>query len=125
MSATKLAAFAGQDYLNLETYKRDGAPVRTPMWFVEHQGALFAYTHATAGKLKRIRRDPRVRVAPSDVRGKVKGAWLGATVRIEDAAGAELGEKLLREKYGWKKKIGDFFIWRRGGKRVVLSIRLD
>src|SRR5262245_13493315 len=51
-----LTPFVGQRYLNLESYKRDGTPVQTPVWFAEEQGVLYVYTLANAGKVKRIRR---------------------------------------------------------------------
>ncbi len=123
MSTDKFAQFAGQEYLNLESYKRDGAAVQTPMWFADHAGILYVYTHASAGKVKRIRRHSRVRVVPADIRGSPRGAWVEATARIGDAAEREFGEKLLGNKYGWKKKIGDFFTRLHGRERVVLSIR--
>ena len=40
----KLNQFAGQRYISLETYRRNGTPVRTPVWFVEHNGQLMFYT---------------------------------------------------------------------------------
>src|SRR5262247_3114946 len=54
MSSPNLAPFAGQKYLNLESFKRDGTPVQTPVWFAEEQGILYIYTLANAGKVKRI-----------------------------------------------------------------------
>ena len=64
MSSQSLDPFAGQRYLNLESYKRDGTPVQTPVWFAEEEGVLYVYTLANAGKVKRIRRDPHIRIAP-------------------------------------------------------------
>ncbi|MFQ5778163.1 MAG: PPOX class F420-dependent oxidoreductase [Terriglobia bacterium] len=125
MSSEKLGQFAGQKYLNLESYRKDGRAVRTPVWFAEQDGVLYAYTYATAGKVKRIRRNPRVRLVPCNLWGKPKGEWVEATARIEDVAGSERGERLLRQKYGWKKIIGDFFTRLRHRDRVVLSLRLD
>jgi hypothetical protein len=56
MSSPNLGPFAGQKYLNLESVKRDGTPVQTPVWFAEAQSVLYVYTLANAGKVKRIRR---------------------------------------------------------------------
>jgi PPOX class probable F420-dependent enzyme len=66
MSSQSLAPFVGQRYLNLESFKRDGTPVQTPVWFAEDQGVLYIYTLVKAGKVKRIRRHPRIRLAPKD-----------------------------------------------------------
>lgn len=68
-----LAQFDGARYLNLETYRRDGRAVRTPLWFAESGGLLYVYSLADAGKVKRMRNNPRVRLAPCDIRGKLKG----------------------------------------------------
>jgi hypothetical protein len=48
MSYEALAQFATQQYLNLESYKRNGTPVRTPVWFAEEDGVLYIYTLANA-----------------------------------------------------------------------------
>src|SRR5215831_12993537 len=53
----KLNQFVGQRYMCLETYRRNGSPVRTPVWFVEHNGQLMFYTMAASGKAKRLRRE--------------------------------------------------------------------
>ena len=60
---------SNQKYLNLETSRQSGTPVATPMWCAEHQGLLSVYSRAEAGKVKRLRRDPRVRVVPCTARG--------------------------------------------------------
>jgi hypothetical protein len=73
MQSQHLTPFAGQRYLNLASFKRDGTPVQTPVWFAEEQGVLYVYTLANAGKVKRIRRHPRVRLAPCTMRGQVIG----------------------------------------------------
>src|SRR5437667_12068463 len=73
MPRQSLAPFVGQKYLNLESFKRDGTPVRTPVWFAEDQGVLYVYTLANAGKVKRIRHTPRIRLAPCTMRDTVIG----------------------------------------------------
>ena len=72
MRHSRLAQFADQQYLNLETYRKDGRAVRTPVWFAEDEGGvLYLRTVKDAGKVKRIRRQARVRVAPCDMAGTV------------------------------------------------------
>ena len=68
-----LTPFVGQKYLNLESVKRDGTPVQTPVWLAEEQGVLYVYTLANAAKVKRIRRHPRIRIAPCTMRGTLTG----------------------------------------------------
>jgi general stress protein 26 len=56
-------------YLSLTTYRRDGTPVSTPVWFVEEDGRLFVTTTADSYKAKRLRRNPAAMVAPCTARG--------------------------------------------------------
>ena len=75
--ANPFAAFEGQKYLSLETFRKNGEGVRTPIWFAAEKdggaAVLYIYTIADTGKVKRIRNNPRVRIAPCDMRGNVTG----------------------------------------------------
>ena len=124
MSSPNLALFADQKYLNLESFKRDGTPVQTPVWFAEEQGVLYVYTLANAGKVKRIRRNARIRIAPCTMRGKVIGPWVEAEATIVDATTAAHGHALLRQKYGWLKGIGNVFSRLLHRERVVIAMQL-
>ena len=125
MSNDKLAQFSGRKYLNLESYRRNGQGVRTPLWFVEDDGALYFYTVAHSYKVKRIRNNPRVRVAPCDMRGKVKGEWAAATARRLGVAESRRADELLNRKYGLVKRILNFFAKIRGHERAAFAIQLD
>ena len=119
----KLADFARRKYLSLESYRKTGVPVRTPVWFAEGGGLVYIYSLADAGKVKRIRNNPRVRITPCDARGRDLGEWIDGVARIEDTAGERVGMRLLNEKYGLLKRIGDLFsAGLLGRKRVVISI---
>ena len=124
MSPTRFDQFAHQTYLNLETYRRTGTPVATPVWFAEAHGTFYIYSLATAGKVKRIRNNPRVRIVPCDVRGHPKGEWVDARARILNEQGAARGHQLLNQKYGWLKRIGDAVSRLRRRRRVVIAIDL-
>ncbi|PYR40301.1 MAG: PPOX class F420-dependent oxidoreductase, partial [Acidobacteria bacterium] len=69
MPDQKLAPFVGQKYVSIETFKKNGQGVKTPVWFVLHDNAFYVYTEADSWKVKRIRNNARVRVAPCGVRG--------------------------------------------------------
>ena len=118
-----LAQFANRKYLNLETYRKTGAAVRTPLWFAEEEGVLYVYSLADSGKVKRIRNNPKVRVVPSDIQGNPKGEWVEARAEILDEAGAARGHRLLRQKY-WMKRVMDFFGRLAGRRHAVMAIRL-
>ena len=123
MSVTdKVAQFRNRRYLNLESYRKDGRAVRTPLWFAEEDGLLYVYTLADSGKVKRIRHNPRVRVVPSDIRGKPLGEWGEAEAVLLEGERAAHGDRLLSQKYFWKR-VGDLFRKLRPKPRAVLVIR--
>ena len=71
-----------QKYISLTTFRRTGAAVATPVWFVQIQHTLYIYTDATAGKVKRIRNHPQVQLASCTMLGKVKGPLIPGVARI-------------------------------------------
>ncbi len=92
-------ALARERHLALTTFKRDGTPVSTPVWCAERGGTLLVLSEAGSWKVKRIRRDPHVQVAPSSARGRQRGPAVDADAAIaEDTAEVEA---LLARKYGW------------------------
>lgn len=108
MSAEALKAFDNQKYLNLETYRRNGQAMPTPVWFVRDGDALYVRTVADSGKVKRARNNPRVRVAPCEVRGELKGPWVeGKATLVDDPAVAQRVVQLLNQKYGLMKRLFD------------------
>jgi len=123
------AAFAGQKYLNLETFKKSGDGVKTPVWFAaeptvkldSNVAKLYAYTIGVSGKVKRIRNNPRVRIAPCNMRGDLRGEWIGARAEIVTGAEAEHGTALLNKKYfPWKQLLNFFAMFRRRGRTVFV-----
>ncbi len=120
-------ALARARYLNLETYRRDGTAVRTPLWFaVDGDGTVFVYSRADAFKVKRLRRTKRCRVAACDVRGKVLGPWLEATAEVVAGEEAARGMGLLDRRYWpWKQMLGVLARLRPGAGRVVIAIRKE
>lgn len=86
--------------MSLTTFKRDGMPVTCPVWVASDDGArLLVLTEADSGKVKRLRRDPRVLVASSNARGKLRGEQIEAQGRFLEPADGDLVTKLIRDKY--------------------------
>lgn len=88
-------------YVSVTTFRRDGTPVPTPVWYALGDGELVFWTGAGSGKVKRIRNDPRVVLALCNARGQVPdGAptW-EATARLLDDAGKAAARRLLARKY--------------------------
>ena len=128
MADTPFASLQGRKYLNIETFRKNGQGVRTPVWFAgepedDAPEKLYVYSTADSGKAKRIRNNARVRVAPSDVRGKLLGEWVEARAEIVTSADAQHGMQLLNKKYFPWKQLLDFFSFFSRNKRVVFLIR--
>jgi len=111
------APLAPHRYLSLATFRRTGAAVPTPVWFVVSEGRLSVFTASESGKVKRLRHSSRVRIAPCDVRGRLRGDWQEATARIVgDASSIERAHAALRAKYGWQMWLAD--VLARVGRRI-------
>jgi hypothetical protein len=96
-----LQSFKGHSYLNLETRKRNGTTVPTPVWFVADGPSLYVRTEVTSGKAKRVRNDPRVRIAPCAANGDLRGEWQPAHAsHVEGQEAARIRQLFLR-KYGF------------------------
>ena len=87
-------------YINLVTYRKSGEGVGTPVWFAQDGNRLFVTTSPEAWKVKRIRKNPRVQVGPSDMGGKPLGAAVDAQARIMSGEECKVADKLLDAKYG-------------------------
>jgi uncharacterized protein len=94
-----LAARLPGKYINLVTFKRNGAPVATPMWFVIDGDRLLVSTDARSAKVKRIGRNPAVTVAACRPNGRVTGEPIAAEAEILPASEHERAHELLQRKY--------------------------
>src|ERR1700729_2183968 len=47
--------FAAERYISLETFKRDGGGVKTPVWAAPLDGALVVFSAGDSFKVKRLR----------------------------------------------------------------------
>jgi PPOX class probable F420-dependent enzyme len=83
----------------LTTYRRGGTPVGTPVNIVVDGDRAFVRTFDTAWKLKRIRNNPTVEIAPSTVRGKPTGPAIGARARVLGGSESDHASHALNKKY--------------------------
>jgi len=125
MPAETSAYFAGHNYISLESFKKNGQGVAVPVWFAQERGILYVYSEAASGKVKRIRNNPRVRIAPCDMRGRVNGSWVEATARILEGDEARRADALLNAKYFIMKRVLGFFARFRPRPRAYLAITLS
>jgi PPOX class probable F420-dependent enzyme len=99
------APFAAHRYLNLETYRRTGQPVATPVWFVTERDVIYVYTLASSGKVKRIRNNPRVLVGPCTFRGKPRGPLAEGRARVVGTGEEDAAEAALQSNYGLGRRL--------------------
>jgi PPOX class probable F420-dependent enzyme len=120
-------ALGDERYISLESFKKDGNGVKTPVWCAPLDGKIVVFSEGEAFKVKRVRRNPKVRIAKCDVRGKVLGPWSeGTCVIVQDKGHEERAYAALRKKYGLQMRVLDFFSGLAGkkNKRAVLEISL-
>ncbi len=119
--------FQGERVISLETYRRNGQPVRTPVWFLEENGTLYVHTDDSTGKVKRIRRNPKVRLAPSHFRGKPKAEYIDAQAELETSpATVEEYHSKIYKKYGLQGTFTKFIqrFSRSKANDVIIAIHL-
>ncbi len=100
MNPSTIENLADAQFVLLTTFRRDGRPVPTAVWAVPLDGGLGVWTPGASGKVKRIRRDGSVTLAPCDRRGTPSGEPVPGTARILDAAGTRRVRDAVRRKYG-------------------------
>jgi len=111
--------------MNLETFRKSGVGVKTPVWFVQVEDVYYVTTFPESGKVKRIRRDGRVNIAPCSANGVLKGVWVPAHALIVDIVHErqEVG-RMMEKKYGLLKKLLDIKQSRNGLENTVLKIKI-
>ncbi len=120
-----VSQFTGERYLVIESYRRDGTAVKTPVWFIANNGTLYVRTDNDTGKMKRVRRNHHVRIAPCNARGTPKGSWVGAKAEVASELEAEEAYSLLKKKYGLQYRAVRFMgrLQGRKNKAIVLAIK--
>ena len=128
-SKARFEALAQSTYVSIESYRKSGETVRTPVNIMSHEDKLYCWTPGNSGKVKRIRNNETVNLATCNARGKVDGEWLPAIARIlENQAEARSLSRRMAKKHGLFFIIG-FFIFRlfcflRGTKALAMEFRL-
>lgn len=110
------ALFPGR-YLSVTTFKRDGTGVATPMWFVCDGARLFAFTDLHSAKVRRVRRNRHVLVAPCRVNGQLRSKPIPAQAEVlTEEPDLERVRELLLARYRVSYRIVMLFY--RVGRRL-------
>ncbi|MFJ8578983.1 PPOX class F420-dependent oxidoreductase [Micromonospora sp. NPDC093277] len=121
---TDLDRLAAEKYVLLTTFRRDGRAVPTPVWAVRDGDALAVWTASDTGKVKRIRRNGRVTVAPCDVRGRPRGAAVPGRAAVSDLVGTRRIRGLLKQKYRLIGRLGLLGSRLRRGECGTVGLRI-
>jgi uncharacterized protein len=112
------AAIHGQKYISLATFRKTGVAVPTPIWFAEEGDKLVFMTNSKLGKVKRIRNNAQVKIAPCTIRGKITGPEFAATARILPNDNAARVRRAIEAKY-WLARVP--FLWRNTDTYVEIT----
>ena len=121
-TADTFSVLVGSEYALLVTFRRSGEPVPTPVWFGLHEGCVYVESLADAGKVKRLRHDRRVWLAPCTVRGRPKGPFADGVGRILGPAEEETAELALDRHYGLRRRLYVRLGTRLGVRSVYLEL---
>jgi len=119
----QLEQFLDQKYINLETYKKDGTPIRTPVWFVIGNDLIYVITRESTGKVKRLKHNQDVRIVPCSFKGQSKNEWVSGKAEKITGEEADKAIKLRKKKYGMLARLTGIFTSQKGNL-VVYSIEL-
>jgi hypothetical protein len=96
-----MSAIGSGPFIALQTYRKNGEKVNTPVWVCEIEGALYIWTDVNSWKVKRIRKRSDVDICESDMRGNPKGEWVSSTAIVrDDPTINKLVRKAMIKKYG-------------------------
>jgi PPOX class probable F420-dependent enzyme len=112
-------------FIDLVTFRRTGAPVSTPVLFVQDGDRLLVRTAHDAGKLKRLAHTSRVEVTPSDQRGRHRGVTTTGTARILGPEAVAPMLSALHAKHRFAGPVSTAMRHLRGQRDVVIEIALE
>jgi uncharacterized protein len=96
--------FKDKQYVNLDTVRKNGQSMKTPVWFVMDGDTMYVRTGADSGKVKRIRNNGNIQIAPCQMNGTPTGDWMPAFAReIHDEEISRKVDGWLGKKYGLMK----------------------
>ncbi|MBG0832506.1 PPOX class F420-dependent oxidoreductase [Planomonospora sp. ID67723] len=121
---TSIRELAAEPYVSVSTFRKDGTAVATPVWAAPDGEALVIWTPVSAGKVKRIRNNPRVTLRACDLRGNARGGEAEGRAEILSAEETERVRALLRKKYGLQGRLVILGSRLRRGGRGTVGIRI-
>jgi PPOX class probable F420-dependent enzyme len=100
-----LRRFVPEKVVLLQTRKRDGSWVYTPVNIAVQGSRAFFRTPALASKNKRLRNFSEVRFQPCTWLGKPTGPAVEATARLLSGADSSVARRLINGKYPFVQRV--------------------
>jgi PPOX class probable F420-dependent enzyme len=123
-----LANLANSTYIALETYRKNGQGVITPVWVTAQDGKLFVWTRSSTGKVKRIRNNASIKLCESDGRGNPHSEWITASAKLlSQPEELEKQQKRMASKYGFQYHLLSFMgkLTRSKASNIVIELSLE
>ena len=120
----KVNSLSELKYINLETFRKNGNGVKTPVWFVTENEKIYIITRESTGKVKRLANNSQVNLAPCSFKGDIQGEWISGKATLVTGDEAKNAIKLRKKKYGFKALLAGFMT-KAKGDLIVYSISLE
>lgn len=111
-----------ETFINLTTYKTNGEEKSTPVWFTSIDDKIFVFTDLDSYKVRRIKNNPAVLLAPSKYDGSETGPRHKGNARLlslEESPGVIAS---FKKKYGLQFRFFSLTGKMRGAKSTYLEI---
>jgi uncharacterized protein len=108
-------------YINIQTYKKNGQAVSTPVWFIRKDNKIYFRTSRKSGKFKRIKNNNNVKFALCNISGKIKGEWHNGLAKIDPDINRLIFAR-INEKYGIVAHIMNVFYKIKKMEIIILYI---
>lgn len=119
-----LEQLESEKYISVETFRKSGDGVKTPVWFVIRDETIFVITRDQTGKFKRLKNNTKVNVAICSMRGDVKSEWSSGIATILADEQVKKVSKWRDKKYGFLSRLAKFAS-KTKGELCAFSIALD
>ena len=112
--------------ISLTTYYTNGKGVATPVGYSKRDNKIFVNTRALSYKIKRLRKNPKARIALCNMRGKVKSPFIDVQVRILEHGQDDEAKEVMRydSKFSWRfmRFMNKITFWKKPDERIFLEI---
>ena len=117
-----LTGLKGYRFLNLTTFRKSGVPVLTTVLFALANDKIYVWTPKDSGKVKRIRNDASVQIAPSTRRSRPPGPIAAATACILSVTEQREAQTVTDREFGWLKRLFGLIWHLQGREQIYIEI---